>query len=248
MVDPIVHHGEPVGLGHEHQFFGSGSFLNLENPNTAELGDLQGQPTLCDNPADTAGYWEPTLRTTDGALVGVQQFTAYYRAASGANNGPAEVIPNGARLVAHVYNWTCGTKSGARSAPVQMIPDCRGLSGKPGLTLTSHITFPSCWDGILPNHLADEVGDTQDTAHYAYPVAKKCPLANPIGIMQLKETVQYQYVGDPSLLVLSSDVADGTSQGRSLHGDFLNGWDPSGLQAEDDNCVVPSKNIGKTCG
>lgn len=95
IIDPIVHHGEPVGSGHEHQFFGSAGFLTLPNPNDATLADFQGQPTLCDNAGDTAGYWSPTLRTTAGELVGVQQFTAYYRSGSGANNGPAQVIPEG---------------------------------------------------------------------------------------------------------------------------------------------------------
>jgi hypothetical protein len=248
VVDPIVHHNEPVGSGHEHQFFGSASFLNLPNPNNATQADFETGTTLCDNPADTAGYWSPTLRTVDtGELVGVQQFTAYYRAASGANNGAAQPIPQGARLVAKVYNWTCGTNSGARSAPVDHVPDCRGLSGKPGLTLTSHVTFPSCWDGVAPDHSndADVVGDTQDSAHFAYPVRKVCPAGFPIGVTQLKETVQYHYVGDPANVVLSSDEHDGVTGGRSLHADYVQSWAAGGLQAEISKCITPAK---VTCG
>lgn len=248
-VDPIVHHGEPVGGGHQHQFFGSGGFLLMDNPNDATLDDFLGASTLCDNPGDTAGYWSPTLTdVTTGQVVGVNQFTAYYRAASGANQGAAQPIPQGTRLVAHVYNWTCGQKAGARSAPIDHIPDCRGLSGKPGLTLTSHIVFPSCMEpGFVPNHPADEVGDTQDSAHFAYPVKKKCPAGFETPVTQLKETVQYAYTGDPANLVLSSDEHDGVTGGRSLHGDFFQAWDDTAFQSMLSTCVTSAK-AGKSCG
>lgn len=232
--DPIVNHNSPGPSMHEHQFFGNIAWHSLANPNAANYADLVGKATNCRNvlglsySADSAGYWTPTLRYVSGPkagqLIPAQQFTAYYRSASGATFGAAQPIPADTRLVASRYNWSCGMKSGARATPVQSIPDCTGLSGKPGLTLTAHIDFPSCWDGVKPNHTAAQNGDTRDNAHYAYAVAKKCPAGFPIGVAELRETIQFPYVGNGTDVALSSDKMMGTSDGRSLHADFWQTW------------------------
>ena len=140
--DPIVNHNED-SAAHEHQFFGNTAWHDLPNPNTANYDDLVGQDNNCrpvlglDYSADSAGYWIPTLRYVSGPRVGelvpAKQFTAYYRPAAGGKFGPAQAIPADTRLIGTKYNWTCGQNSGARSTPVQSIPDCTGLSGKPGL-------------------------------------------------------------------------------------------------------------------
>lgn len=233
--DPIVNHNGD-GAGHEHQFFGNTAWHALSNPNTANYGDLVGQDNNCrpvlglPYSADSAGYWIPTLRYVSGPrageLVPAQQFTAYYRPAAGGKFGPARAMPADTRLVSEPgrYNWTCGQNSGARSAPVAAIPDCTGLSGGPGETLTAHIDFPSCWDGVLPNHSADDVGDTRDNAHYAYRSGKSCPAGFPIGVTELRETIQFDYQGNGADVALSSDEHAGTTDGQSLHGDFWQTW------------------------
>lgn len=250
--DPIVNHNGQ-GAMHEHQFFGNIAWHSLANPNTANYEDLVGKTNNCRKvlgltySADSAGYWIPTLRYTTGPkagqLVPAQQFTAYYRSAAGTTFGPAVAFPADTRLVSEPghYNWTCGQKSGARSAPVSSIPDCTGLSGKPGLTLTAHIDFPSCWDGVKPNHTASEVGDTRDNAHYRYKVGKSCPAGFPIGVTELRETVQFQYTGPGNDVALSSDAHAGVNDGQSLHGDFWNAWRQPEFEQFIKTCV---NNVG----
>ena len=79
---------------------------------------------------------------------------------------------------------------------MQSIPDCSGLPGKPGLTLTAHIDFPSCWDGVKPSHPASQNGDTQGQRALRLPRGKKCPAGFPIGVTELRETIQFPYVGN----------------------------------------------------
>jgi hypothetical protein len=234
--DPIVNHNQ-ASAAHEHQFFGNVAFHSLANPNTANYADLVGKANNCRKvlglsySADSAGYWIPTLRYTSGTkagqLIPAQQFTAYYRPFTNTGKfGAGQAFPADTRLIGTKYNWTCGQFSVQykTQGPVQSIPDCTGESGKPGHTLTAHIDFPSCWDGVRPNHSASDVGDTRDNAHYAYPVRGACPAAFPVKMVGLRETVQFKYVGNGTDVELSSDHHAGTTDGRSLHGDFWNTW------------------------
>lgn len=252
--DPIVNH-QQVGdkfkpSMHTHQFFGNTSWFGLANPNTASLTDLVDKPNNCRKvlgaatSLDSAGYWVPTLeyrKPPPGIekVIPSNQFTAYYRAAQGSSYGPAATIPHGARLVSEPgrYNWTCGQNSGPRSTPVSSIPDCRGLSGKPGLTLTLHIDFQECYNGAPIVHPVNEVGDTRDNGKFAYAVKGKCPASHPIGVAQLRETIQYKFVGDPATVSLSSDVMAGVTNGSTAHGDFLNAWNEQGLADFIRTCV-----------
>ena len=77
-----------------HQFFGNNAFLSLPNPNAANYADLMGKGTNCEDPADTAGYWSPTLHyTTTGAVVPVAAFTAYYRSWNTQKTGEGTIRP-----------------------------------------------------------------------------------------------------------------------------------------------------------
>lgn len=252
VVDPIVHHDQPVGTGHQHQFFGNSSWLQtLSNPNTANYNDLVGKSTNCRVTDDTAGYWQPTvIDTRNGNVLEAQAFTAYYRASGGQNFGPVEAFPPDTRLTAMqdstspgAHGWSCGQNSGALAAMRTTIPDCSRLSQKPGLVLTAHINFPSCWDGVLPNHQPGDVGDTSDNAHYAYPVHTSkgwtCPTAFPHQMPQLRETIQYPNPNKVPVqyLAVSSDPMMGGAHGSSMHGDFFNAWVQSGLENFLDECV-----------
>jgi hypothetical protein len=244
VIDPIVHHNEPVGTGHEHQVFGNTAWVDLANPNTASYNDLVGDSTSCNVGIDTAGYWIPTLHNINtGQLIPTKQFTAYYRPYTGVGGpdfGPAAAFPADTRLVGTVYDWSCGQNSGARSVPVQSIPDCTGLSGKPGQTLTAHIDIPSCWDGVPPSHADADVGNTSDNSHYAYTVKKVCPVAFPNQMVAIRETIQFAYTGAGNDLALSSDAGAGTSDGQSLHADFWNTWQ----QPDFVQWVVDCVNVG----
>ena len=235
-IDPIVHHDQPVGVAHVHQFFGNNAWLSLANPNSANYANLVGKTTNCANLSDTAGYWSPALRSTaTGAVIPVQAFTAYYRAYDGSNWGPGAAFPADTRLVATVHDWTCGQFE--RQAPVPYIPDCHRANGTPGHTLTAHIDFPSCWNGVRPYHPSTQVGDTRDNRNYAYPVGKTCPAGFPYKVVQLRETIQYAYHGYGNDVGLSSDPSMGMTDGMSMHADFWNTWNQAGLQSMVLNCV-----------
>src|SRR5262245_56418196 len=169
--DPIVYH-RLYGLGHQHQFFANATLPRLPNPPAAGYLDLVGQATNCDNPNDTAAYWTPTLLDGAGRVVPTQAFIAYYRSWDMRDAGDGAAPPPDTRLISPMTtdvsqnNWTCGQFE--REQPTSYIPDCTGASGKPGHTLTAHVTFPSCWDGVRPSHSAYDVGDTRDNAHWAY--------------------------------------------------------------------------------
>jgi hypothetical protein len=250
-VDPIVNHNGTAPT-HEHQFFGNKAWLNdLANPNTANWDDLAGHATNCRVATDTAGYWMPSLRYVSGAKAGqvlpAKQFTAYYRpfTGMGSKTGPGIALPADTRLVSSPgrAEWNCGQNSGDRSVRVPAIPDCTGLSGKPGYTLTAHVDFPSCWDGVAPRHNPSDVGNTSDNSHYAYPVSKACPKAFPIQMTQLHQTVQFPYVGAGNDLALSSDAMMNTSDGRSLHADFFNAWNQPAFVQFVKDCVNTGGNF-----
>jgi len=247
-LDPIVHHDEAVGSAHLHQFFGNNAWLSLPNPNAANLADLLGKTTNCANPSDTAGYWSPVLRyTATGAIIPTQAFTAYYRSWDGTSKGEGMAFPMDTRLVATRHNWSCGFFE--RQAPVLAIPNCTHVSGKPGHTLTAHIDFPSCWNGVRPYHPSTQVGDTSDNANYAYPVGTACPAGFPNRMVALRETIQFVYTGNGKDVELSSDAPMGVTDGLSMHADFWNAWDPAGLQSMVVNCVSGTGNRTRAeCG
>lgn len=281
-LDPIVYHNvdsfDPTeAQPHQHDFFGSraateGSpnMLVYQNVQNRGTGSLQ---TSCRDPKDTAMYWAPSLMYTSGPKagqrVGVRQFTAYYRGFNGqTTNTATEVFPPGVRLVAQqsgnagggpgkgLTGWTCGQNSTVTGGQAT-IPDCTGQDGTAGNTLTAHINFPSCWNGVAPNHPGDvnvndpdnTYGDTRDNDYgvhktytsddWRYPVSGSCPAGFSHKVMQLRETIQYSYVGDGSDVMLTSDMMAGpnTPPGSTMHVDFWNTWDQTGLVALLNNCI-----------
>jgi hypothetical protein len=242
LVDPIVYHNGGTGSGHLHQFFGNNAFLSLANPNAANYTDLVGKGTNCQNLADTAGYWSPTLHNvTTGAIVPAVAFTAYYRSWDSRTRGDGVPYPPDARLIANRISWTCGQRE--RVQPALSIPDCSMADGRSGSRLTAHIDFPSCWNGALPHHSSTQVGNTNDNALFAYRLDKQsCPPGFPVKTVELRMTIQFQYTGHGTDLVLSSDHMANTTDGRSLHADFWNTWVQTGFQTMVTDCINPGLN------
>ena len=90
--DPIVNHNGTGPAAHEHQFFGNIAWHSLPNPNTANYADLvAGQQLPQRARSGLLGRLgglldaDPAVRPGPqaGQLVPAQQFTAYYRGASG---------------------------------------------------------------------------------------------------------------------------------------------------------------------
>jgi hypothetical protein len=242
-VDPIVHHNEPLAMVHNHQFFGNNGWLSKGN--YANYADLISKGTNCREVTDTAGYWTPTLRYTTGtrSAIAVQAFTAYYRpftGVGGPDSGPGLAFPADTRLIGSKYNWTCGQYMPV--APSASVPNCLGADGSPGKTLTLHIDFPNCWDGVRPAHSTSAVGNTTDNAHYAYSTKKSgvvsCPAGFPNKMTSLRESLQFRYIGAGTDVELASDHERATTDGRSAHGDFWNTWQQAAFQ----NLVVACVN------
>ena len=247
--DPIVNHNG-TAAAHEHQFFGNTAWHKLANPNKANYTDLVGKANNCrkvlglTRSTDSAGYWIPTLRYTKGAkagqLVPAQQFTAYYRSFDHKDFGAGMAFPADTRLIATKHDWGCGQFSGVPIGP--SIPSCVGQSGKPGHTLTAHVDFPSCWDGVRPKHKSTDIGDTNDNAHYRYAVSvkgkKSCPAGFPNKMVELRESFQFAYTGPGNDVALSSDLHHGTTDGVTLHADFWNTWEQAAFETFLKTCVT----------
>src|SRR6478609_1971082 len=168
-------------------------------------------------------------------LSAVQAFTAYYRSWDFKDTGAGQPFPPDTRLVAQKHDWSCGQFMPQK--PVSAIPDCSAATGRPGSTLTAHIDFPSCWNGVKPSHSASQIGDTNDNRNFAYRVGSSCPAGFPVKMVSLRETVSYTYTGHGTDLELSSDAEHGTTDGQSLHADFWNAWDTAGMASMVRDCV-----------
>jgi hypothetical protein len=69
-------------------------------------------------------------------------------------------------------------------------------------------------------------------------VGQSCPAEFPVGVTELRETVQFAYAGTGADVALSSDAAMGTSDGRSMHGDFWQTWAQPDFETFLQTCVV----------
>jgi hypothetical protein len=256
-----------VAQPHKHDFFGNRLLATETDPNSLVYSDLRAfaggsgaDATSCRILTDTASYWAPSLVYTSGPKAGqrikAKQFTAYYRGFAGqTTHSGSQALPAGARLVANdmtgygLSGWTCGQNSrqAATQGAVNFIPDCTGEDGSPGNTLTAHVNFPSCWNGKAPNHPGDpgntsadtEYGDTRDNADFVYPTNKTaCPSTHPIEVVQLRETIQYEYVGNGSDVALTSDGS--APRGSTFHADFWNTWDQTAFVDFVQRCIRTS--------
>ena len=221
--DPIVMPGRS-GASHLHQFFGAVG-VTVD----ATHADLLAGDTTCDQRADTASYWTPTLIDADGDPVAPIRSVAYYRA--GPDVDPAVVVPYppGMMMVAGDHTaidpqpvslvaWTCGTGGTRTPAP----GDCSGAD-----SLRMLVTFPDCWNGV----------DTRSPVvpepnrHVAYSAGGECPPGHPVHIPQLQFAVDWPVPASAEGLALSSgDIHSG-------HADFWNAWDQHKLEREVTACL-----------
>jgi hypothetical protein len=230
--DPIVHPGA-AGASHLHQFFGA---VDVSVDSTYD--EMVAGDTTCDQRADTASYWSPTLLDADGAPVEPVRAVAYYRAGPDVEPGSVVPYPPGLMMVAgdhtaiepqplSVVAWSCETGGRRAARP----PDCTGhpslRDGIPNLRMW--ITFPDCWNGedvrspIVP----------EPSRHVAYSAAGECPASHPVHIPQLQLAIDFPAVpaDDLDALALSSgDILSG-------HADFWNAWHQDKLTTEVTHCI-----------
>lgn len=222
--DPIVHPGQS-GASHLHQFFGA-----VDVSAESSGAELRSGATTCDQRADTASYWAPTLVGPDGIPLESIVAAAYYRA--GPDVDPLTVVPYppGFMTVAgdstslepqpmSVVAFGCGTGAARFTEPT----DCG--SANP----TMMITFQDCWDGV--NARSPIVPDPD--AHVSYSRGGACPESHPVAIPQLQLAIEYPPIPEADLdrLALTSGNI------HSGHADFWNTWDQDKLANEVSRCI-----------
>ena len=217
--DPIVHPGHS-GRSHRHDFYGAVGTNARSTP-----AGLARQRTTCDKSPDTAAYWHPTLYDHDVA-VRPSALHAYYRAAPGVEPKDVEPFPFGLALIAgdaaatrpsptEAAGWVCGSSTRLEESP----PDCPANA-----PLHLVLTFQDCWDGA-------RLDSTDHRSHVVYSNDGECPVTHPVHVPQLTVSVSFPISGLGHELRLASGSV------YSVHGDFLNAWDPAGLEREVSGCI-----------
>ncbi len=217
--DPIVHFSHP-GRSHMHDFYGATGTNAFSTPEELLAGE-----TTCEKVADKAAYWQPTLYDHDEVVEPIQ-IAAYYRAAPGVTPTDVEPFPFGLAMIAgdqtattpqegEAVGWTCGIAAELSSAP----RDCADAT-----PLTLLLTFQDCWDG-------KNTESEDHHAHVTYSSGGECPNSHPVHVPQLTVSIKFPIVGSGHDLRLASGNV------YSAHGDFLNAWDPDGLQREIEACI-----------
>jgi hypothetical protein len=221
--DPIVMPGRS-GASHLHQFFGA---VGVTVDSTYD--DLLAGATTCDQQADTASYWTPTLIDAEGDRVAPFRSVAYYRAGPDVDPAVVAPYPPGMMMVAGAHAaidpqpvslvaWTCGTGGTRTSEPT----DCTGAD-----SLRMLVTFPDCWNGVD----ARSPIVPEPNRHVAYSEAGECPPTHPVHIPQLQFAVDWPVPASVDRLALSSgDIHSG-------HADFWNAWDQQKLEREVTACL-----------
>ena len=226
--DPIVLPGMP-GASHMHTFFGP----KVDAFSTTDK--IMTEPNTCNAPGDTSAYWTPQLQK-DGKPVPIKSMRIYY---GSRVKDPSTVKPFPPGLVVvegdakrqvdtpkGVGNqfWCAGSAEIGRSADGNW-PVCA-----PGGNLIFQLVFKDCWDGKnvdSPNH----------KSHMGDPVNGVCTGDYPVAVPDLSFMVNYDSLGGDGL-ALSSGKAS------SMHGDFMNGWDPAHLGDLVKSCINQNAKCG----
>jgi|SRR5688572_3018599 len=223
-VDPIV---SPGAVSHHmHDFFGGGPVTSTTTSSTLRAGN-----TSCQIKSDRAAYWVPSVVKTNGEFAKPTGFAVYYRAAMTTTSTtriqpfPPELAfvsgnPRNTDKFKSAGNWRC-----TGGSPIKSIPtNCGGK----GFQLT--FAFARCWDGVTLKSSVTPSPYMRGTL-----ADGSCPSTHPVPLPQLSYIINWgpDAVGGR----LSSDIL-GSPAGSSLHGDFMNGWNPqSSLQAVVDKCL-----------
>ncbi|WP_221327812.1 DUF1996 domain-containing protein [Actinoplanes sp. L3-i22] len=226
--DPIVFPNLP-GASHLHTFFGP----KVTASSTGK--DLLAESTTCTAPGDNSAYWAPTL-LKNGTPVKMKNFRAYYGAKI---KDPATVRPFPPGLVmvqgdpkkqvatpagTSSQFWCAGSAETGRSADGNW-PKCAA-----GGNLIYQLTFQDCWDG-------KHVDSPDHKSHMGPSVNGVCKGDFPVAIPSLSLMLGYDSLGGDGL-ALSSGMAS------SIHGDFMNAWEPAKIGALVKVCI----NAGAKCG
>lgn len=243
--DPIAKFRQP-GASHRHYFYGNESITAFTTANSIRQ---QGQSTCHGGTLNRSGYWMPALFNGDGKPISTEQTHFYYK--SGAlRPTDIEAFPQGLRMISSAapmgqtpdrsrVRWLC-TADASKSDEVggfTRIPPCRQ-----GRFLQASILFPQCWDGRNLN-------SSDHISHMAWPTPVagspygRCPASHPRMLPRVNLNFLFR-VTSPSGTNgwrLASDTAT-QAGGRSLHADWMDGWDRTTVNTFVNSCIRAGRN------
>ncbi|MEU7590565.1 DUF1996 domain-containing protein [Micromonospora sp. NPDC049230] len=227
--DPIVVPALP-GASHMHTFFGP----KIDAFTTTDK--LLSATTNCNAPGDNSAYWTPELRK-DGQPVPIKSMRVYY---GSRVKDPSTVkpFPPGLRVVEGDAKrqvdtpknagsnqfWCAGSAEIGRSADGNW-PVCA-----PGGNLIFQLVFKDCWDG-------KNIDSPDHKSHMGDPVNGVCTGKYPVAVPDLSFMVNYQSLGGDGLALSSGKPS-------SMHGDFMNAWEPARLGALVKSCLNQNAKCG----
>jgi hypothetical protein len=229
--DPLVHPGK-AGSSHLHTFFGNVSV----NAFTTSLAE--GASTCLGGVANRSAYWVPTMLDARGGVVVPETALIYYkRGHLLARDAPIAALPPGLRMVAGDpqprTHHECIGVSGTRSARIPACPV--------GKAVWSTVLFPQCWNGR-------DLDSADHRSHMAYsqqlqsaPFTWSCPTTHPVALPEITIVAIHPSDGASDLWRLSSDSVD-KPNGRSMHADWWNGWQPDVMASWVTHCVQANKD------
>jgi hypothetical protein len=236
--DPIF---EPPH-GHDHIFFGATS-PEVTNDDTGATLRVNHQ-TTCNWEDNSSAYWLPEVYRngsttplpvdTESKILGDN--TIYYRAGDLRNPGIITVFPSDFEVVARDdggpgdVRWSCDRTG-------------RPLTEAPPATCSTrllkvNIKFPQCWDKV-------EVDEAENKPEFLRMANRdgNCTFdggnwrAVPQITMSLNFVLPTTEVGT---ITVAGEDADGQLPYRSMHADFMNGWNQAVLTDLVTNCI---KNV-----
>ena len=226
--DPLVFPREP-GKSHLHVFFGN---TGTNAFSTAASIAGSGSSTCRGGIANRSAYWVPaTIDTRTGTPVTPAIANMYYKTGyNGIGADQVRPFPKGLRMIAGdatntstkgPWRFVC-VGGGADGKERREIPDC-----PVGSQLNEMVFFPQCWDGR-------NVDSPDHKSHMSYPVNRRCPDSHPVAIPEITFNIQYD-VREPGISRfwrLASDMYPSDQPaGRSMHGDWFDGWAPAVKEA-----------------
>lgn len=239
--DAIAKPGLP-GASHLHANFGN----TLTNAfSTYESLSTTGNSTCRGGTVNRTAYWVPaTIDTRTGTPVVPIDSQFYYKLGDQRHDASqVQPIPAGLRMIAGdmandapsgPFYFNC--KGGSNS---MSFPNCAV-----GSELYQNLRFPQCWDGVnldSPDHkshmayrLFDNLADT------AY-----CPESHPVLLPEITFRIVYKVTEENQTTHwrLSSDIYDTSlPAGRSMHGDWYDGWKADVKDAWTTHCVRARKD------
>ncbi|EOD47004.1 putative wsc domain protein [Neofusicoccum parvum UCRNP2] len=255
--DPIV---QPGRVSHHVHVLCGGNGFNF----TMDFNDARNSVcSSCNIKQDMSAYWTPKLyyRNQDGTFQHVPiegddgkgntgGMAIYYLHRPGPDNDKIWPFPPEFRMVAgNPFKRTPGSDFNSKAVSTRCLGrkvegtdqdlETLGFPDVPcpnGVRL--QVTFPGCWNGKdadAPDHVS----------HVAYPIDGsfdngRCPSTHPKHIMTLFFEVTYRTDKFANMWWDSKQpfvLATGDPTGYGMHGDFLNGWDPTTLDKAISDCT-----------